>query len=62
MAKPTVYLLGTDGNAFSIMGAVIKALREAGADDAIVKGYQAEAMDGDYDHLLRVTMKYVNVE
>lgn len=56
----TVELVGQDGNAFAIMGAVSKALRKAGHGDA-VNEYMNEAMSGDYDHLLRVSMQTVNV-
>lgn len=57
----TVQLTGIDGNAFSIMGAVAKALRKAGHADA-VDAYMADSMSGDYDHLLQVAMRTVNVE
>lgn len=60
--KPTVQLVGTDGNAFSIIGRVKKALRQAGADEEYVQRYQAEATSGDYDNLLVVTMGYVQVD
>ena len=56
----TVRLVGEDGNAFAIMGRVIAALRRAGHAD-LIDEYQREAMDGDYDHLLLITMEYVNV-
>ncbi len=59
--KPTVQLVGEDGNAFAIMGKVSKALKRAGFRDE-AKKYQEEAMSGDYNHLLAVTMEYVNVE
>ena len=59
--KPTVNLVGTDGNALSIIGRVKEALRKAGADEEYVMNYQMEATSGDYDHLLVVTMGYVNV-
>lgn len=59
--KPTVKLVGIDGNAFALMGRVSKALREFGQDDK-VKDFQNEAMSGDYDHLLQTCMKYANVE
>ena len=59
--KPTVNLLGTDGNAFSIIGRVKAALRKAGADEEYVSQYQSEAMSGTYDNLLVVTMDYVHV-
>jgi len=60
--KPTVKLIGKDGNAFSIMGRVKKALRRAGADREYIDRYLNAATSGDYDHLLVVSMKYVDVE
>jgi hypothetical protein len=62
LSKPTVKLVGEDGNAFSIMGRVKKALRRAGADQEYIEKYLSEATSGDYDHLLVVSMEYVNVE
>jgi len=59
--KPRVALAGEDGNAFAIIGRVSKALRKAGADKEYIDQYHAEAMSGDYDNLLCVTMKYVGV-
>lgn len=55
-----VKLLDGDGNAFVIMGKVIKALKKNGRID-LVKLYKEEAMSGDYNHLLQVTMDYVEV-
>ncbi len=60
--RPTVRLVGEDGNAFAIMGRVTKALRRAGFDNEVVKAYQKEATSGDYDNLLRVTLGYVREE
>ena len=60
--KPTVTCIGEDGNAFAIMGRVMKAMRRAGAPQELIAQYQKEATSGDYDNLLRVTMKYVEVE
>ena len=60
--KPTVELIGQDGNAFSIMGNVRRALKRAGADKEYIDKYSKEAMAGDYDNLLCVTMEYVDVE
>lgn len=55
-----VQLTGVDGNAFSVMGAVSRALRRAGhADD--IEAFHEEAMAGDYDHLLRTCMAWVTV-
>lgn len=48
-----------DGNAFSVMGAVAKALKQAGQGDKVAE-YQAKAMSGNYDHLLSVSMEYVD--
>lgn len=55
-----VELIGQDGNAFAIMGAVTKALRRGGHED-LIDAYRKEAMSGDYDNLLAVTMEYVEV-
>ena len=60
--KPTVNLTGHDGNAFSIMGRVKKALIRSGADREYIDQYLSEATSGDYDHLLFVSMEYVDVE
>lgn len=56
-----VKLVGTDGNAFSILGKVTRELRRAKVpQDEIVK-FQAEAMSGDYNDLLATCMKWVDV-
>ena len=60
--KPKVKLVGEDGNAFAIMGRVSDALRKAGASKEEIQKYKTEAMSGDYDNLLRITMDYVEVE
>ena len=62
LTKPTVKLVGKDGNPFSIMGRVKKALLKAGADKEYVEKYLKDATFGDYSYLLAVTMEYVNVE
>jgi len=62
LTKPTVKLIGQDGNAFAIMGRVKKALRHAGADTEYINKYLNEATSGDYDHLLVVSMEYVDVD
>ena len=59
--KPKVKLVGEDGNAYAVMGTVSRALRKAGADKEYVNKYYSEAMSGDYDNLLRVSMEYVDV-
>ena len=56
--RPYCRLVGEDGNAYAIIARVSKALCHAGfeqeADD-----YKKEAMSGDYDNLLVVSMSYV---
>lgn len=53
-------LRGPDGNAFAIMGAVGRALRNAGLGHE-VKAYMTEAQSGSYDNLLSVTGHWVTV-
>ena len=63
MPKTTIQvkLVGENGNAFAIIGAVTNALRRGGRAD-LVEAFQREAMSGDYDYLLRTAMEYVEVE
>jgi len=60
--KPTVALEEENGDAFAIVGRVSRALVMAGAGLHTARQYQAEAMNGDYAHLLQVTAQYVNTE
>lgn len=57
-----VTLTGQDGNAFSIMGTVSKALRRHGVSKGEVDEYVDESMSGDYGNLLRTAMKWVTVQ
>ena len=56
-----VQLTGRDSNAFTIMGAVTQAMRKAGCDTVELNAFRAEAMSGDYDHLLRTCMEWITV-
>jgi hypothetical protein len=56
-----VKLSGIDGNAFSILGVVLKALRKGDAGAEAIANFQGEAMSGDYDHLMQTVMKTVSV-
>lgn len=56
-----VALSGRDGNAFAIIGRVSKALRRAGVSEREINEYMTTAMEGNYDHLLRTTMEWVEV-
>lgn len=58
----TVRLVGEDGNAFAILGAVKKALKRGGVDPAECDAFFDEATSGDYDDLLQTAMRWVNVE
>jgi len=57
-----VPLANRDGNAVAIMGRVASAIRKAGATSAEIDQYYDESMSGDYDHLLRVAMQWVEVK
>lgn len=64
-----VELIGQDGNAFVVLGLVQRALRRGlrqqgltlAAVDAEVRLFSEEACAGDYDHLLRTCMEWVEV-
>ena len=58
----SVKLVGEDGNAFSILGRVSSALRNAGASKEERDLFQKEATSGDYSHLLGVVMDWVNCD
>lgn len=58
----TVQLTGQNGNAFVIMGLVTNTMKRAKVSQETINAYMAEATSGDYDHLLRTTMRYVNVD
>jgi len=56
-----VQLTGTDGNAFAVMGAVQRAMKQHHEAKNDVAEFQKEAMSGDYNHLLATCMRYVTV-
>ena len=57
-----VDLTNIDGNAFSIMGHVIREMRRQKISQKDIDEYKRECMSGDYDNLLVTTMKYVDCE
>lgn len=57
----TVKLVGEDGNAFYILGAVSQALKRSGVSQDEIDQYVSDATQGDYDALLRTTLDYVRV-
>ena len=58
----SVKLIGEDGNAFSIMGRVSKAMRRGGIEQAAIDEFLKDAMSGDFNHLLQVVMSYVAID
>jgi hypothetical protein len=48
-------LVGVDGNAFSVMGYVAKAMRQCRKPKAEIDAYYKDAMSADYNHLLAVS-------
>ena len=62
LSKPTVKLIGQDGNAFATMGNIKRASKRTRTDQEYNDKYLTEATSHDYNHLLTVSMKYVNVE
>lgn len=56
-----VVLTGADGNAFNILGIVVKAMKNGGVSKEERDAYMQQAMDGDYAHLLWFTSCMVNV-
>ena len=53
-------LVGVDGNAFAIMGYTAKALKRAGLND-MVDQMREEAMAGDYNNLISVCDRYIEI-
>jgi hypothetical protein len=57
-----VQLTGNDGNAFTILATIQKALKRAGVEKSEVDAYFIESTSGDYDHLIRTAMSWVTVK
>ena len=57
-----VQLVGENGNAYSILGRVIKAMRRGKVPDTSIEDFKTEATKGDYDNLLQTVMKYVSTD
>jgi len=59
--KPPLALIGTDGNAFAVLGAARVALKKAGYSKRDVAVFTEEATAGDYDHLLATCFGWFEV-
>jgi hypothetical protein len=57
-----VYLSGEDGNAFTIMSRVKKALERNSVPQEEIDLYLKESKSGDYDHLLQTAAAWVTIK
>lgn len=57
----SVQLVGKDGNAFNVLGLVLRALKRAGVPKEERDAFLDEAASGDYRHLLATAARWVNV-
>jgi hypothetical protein len=57
-----VQLVGTDGNAYALLGVCKNAASKAGLTKDQINEFLKEAMAGDYDHLLNTCMEYFEVD
>lgn len=57
--KPVLQLTGQDGNVFVLLGLARRVALENKMDWDKIK---AEAICGDYDHVIQTLMKYFEVE
>jgi hypothetical protein len=57
----TVQLIGRDGNAYAILGAVRRAMEAAGLDPAEVDEFTRQATSSTYDNLLATCLRWVEV-
>lgn len=56
-----VTLSGEDGNAFRIIGSVTRAMSKNNVSKEEINKFTDLCMSGDYDHLLRTCMEWVDV-
>jgi hypothetical protein len=60
--RPTVTLIGTDGNAFAVLGVCLRAARAAGWNQNHIDAFREQATAGDYNNLLAVVQKFFDVQ
>lgn len=60
--KPTVQLLGQDGNVFNLIGLVSQALRRASLPEKAKEFSERAFRAGSYDEVLVLIQEYVEVE
>ncbi len=62
---PHVYvpLTGVDGTRYyAVIAKAMKSARHAGLTKDEIRGYVDEATKGNYDHLLKTTMRYFDTD
>jgi len=60
--RPALKLVGTDGNAFAVIAACMRAARKAKMPQEDMDKIRDEMMAGDYNHLLATALKHFAVE
>lgn len=60
MARKKYNLVGVDGNAYSVMGYVTKAMRMENFSKQEIDNYLKDATSDDYSHLLRVSVEMID--
>ena len=58
--KQKYNLVGIDGNAYSVMGYVMQAMRRERFSKSEIADYRTDAMSGDYNHLLSVSAEMID--
>lgn len=53
-------LRGVNGNALSVVEYVKNAMRQEGASKEQIERYVEEALSGDYNKVLRISMEYLS--
>ena len=53
-------LCGVDGNAYSVMGYVTRAVRKEGRSQIEINSYLKDAQSADYDHLLATSVVMID--
>lgn len=62
LEKPTVKLVGQDGNAFAIMGNCFREAKKAGWGPEAIEELKNLMTSGSYDNLLATAMRFFDVE
>ena len=57
MTKPVLDLRNVSGNAFAILGAAQRRMRELNVPEDERKAFLSLAMEGDYNNMLRLVME-----